>query len=131
MEQTDHELTGYRRLRVWQRSMELAEACYWVVRSFPAEERYAISQQIWRSSYSVPSNIAEVYSRGTRKEDVQFLWIAHGSLRELETHLLLCSRVGLLATEQANSLLEQCDEVGKMLHGLIRKLTSPSRSPAL
>ncbi len=127
--ETQTNLTGYRKLRDWQKGMDLAEECYNIIQTFPPQERFSMSQQIWRSSYSIPSNIAEGYSRGSRKEYVQFLWISHGSLRELQTHLILCGRVGLLSSGKAELLLNQCDEIGKMLHGLIQKMTEKTRSP--
>lgn len=88
-----------------------------------------MTSQVWRSSSSVPANIAEGYSRGSRKEYIQYLWIAHGSLRELETHLLLSERVGLAKSVEIEPLLTSCGEIGKMLYSLIRKLTSSPRNP--
>ena len=118
-------ISSYRDLKVWQLGMDLAEECYRLIDTFPTKERYAMSTQIWRASSSVPANIAEGHSRGSRKEFIQFLWISHGSLKEFETHLLLCSRVGLTNQEQVAPLLKSADEIGKMLRSLIKKLSSP------
>lgn len=66
-------LESFQGLRVWQLSMDLAEACYRVTRRFPGEERFGMTSQIRRAAASIPANIAEGYSRGSRKEYVQFL----------------------------------------------------------
>ena len=69
--------------------MNLAEVCYKVTKTFPKEEIYGMTSQIRRAATSVPANIAEGYGREYRQEYIQFLRIAQGSLKELETHLLL------------------------------------------
>jgi len=115
-------IESYRDLRVWQESMNLAEICYKVTKTFPKEEIYGMTSQIRRAATSVPANIAEGYGREYRQEYIQFLHIAQGSLKELETHLLLAQRVELLPTENADSTLKQCESVGKLLRPLIRSL---------
>jgi len=102
--------------------MNLAEICYKVTKTFPKEEIYGMTSQIRRAATSVPANIAEGYGREYRQEYIQFLRIAQGSLKELETHLLLAQRVELLPTENADSTLKQCESVGKLLRPLIRSL---------
>jgi len=102
--------------------MNLAEICYKVTKTFPKEEIYGMTSQIRRAATSVPANIAEGYGREYRQEYIQFLHIAQGSLKELETHLLLAQRVELLPTENADSTLKQCESVGKLLRPLIRSL---------
>jgi four helix bundle protein len=102
--------------------MNLAETCYRTTRQFPKEELYGLTSQIRRSAVSIPANIAEGYGRKNRKEYLQFLYISQGSLRELETHLLLSLRVDLVSKSAITPLLDQCDLVGKLLHGLIRSL---------
>lgn len=86
---------SYRDLLVWQRNMALAEGCYHLTRDFPREEVYGMTSQVRRSAVSIPANIAEGYGRESRGEYVQFLRVAQGSLKELETHLLLAQRVGI------------------------------------
>jgi four helix bundle protein len=112
----------YRDLLVWQRSMDVATDCFKEIEKFPKDQQYAMSSQIWRAAYSVPSNIAEGFSRGSTQEFIRFLWISHGSLRELETHIMLCSRVGLMSVQITEHLLKPCEEIGKMLHALINSL---------
>jgi four helix bundle protein len=115
-------IQSYRDLKVWERAMELAEQSYALTRQFPKEEMFGMTAQIRRAGASVPANIAEGYGRDSRKEYVQFLRIAQGSLKELETHILLARRVGLCTEQAAEPVLTQADEVGKMLRALIRSL---------
>lgn len=102
--------------------MDLAEMCYRVTRKFPKDELYGLTSQIRRAAASVPANIAEGHGRDTRGEFIQFLRIAQGSLKELETHLLLAGRIGLSSDQITAPLLARCDELGKMVRALIRSL---------
>jgi four helix bundle protein len=113
---------SYRDLRVWQKGMSLAEACYVLTRRFPKEELFGMTSQIRRAASSVPANIAEGYGRDSTGEYIQFLRVSRGSLKELETHVTLSSRVGLIAESETKNVLEECDRLGKMLHRLIRSL---------
>ena len=115
-------LDSYRDLRVWQLGMDVATECYFLTRDFPKSELYGMTSQIRRASSSIPANIAEGYARRHRGEYMQFLHIANGSLKELETHLLLSVRVELAQANVVNPLLQRCDDLGKMLLGLIRSL---------
>ncbi|MDB9506783.1 four helix bundle protein [Microcystis aeruginosa CS-338/01] len=89
----DSKIQSYRDLRVWQESVNLAESCYRLTKTFPKEELYGMTTQIRRASVSIAANIAEGYGRKTRGEYIQFLYIAQGSLKELETHWLISQRV--------------------------------------
>ena len=113
---------SYRDLRVWQQAMSLAEACYRITRQFPREELYGMTSQIRQAAASVPANIAEGRGREKRGEYIQFLRVAQGSLKELETHLILSHRITLTSVENVEPLLTQCEAVGKMLRALIRSL---------
>ena len=115
-------VNSYRDLRVWQESMELAQACYGLTRAFPREETFGLSSQIRRSGSSVPANIAEGYGLENTRAFIRQLRIAQGSLKELETHLLLAERVGVAAIGTTESLMAKCESVGKMLRLLIRAL---------
>jgi four helix bundle protein len=108
---------SYRDLRVWQLGMDLTVRVYEVTKGFPKEELYGLTSQIRRASTSIPANLAEGYARG-KKEYQQFLRIAQGSLTELETHLMIAQRVGLLAPENLALLLEMTDHIGRMLNKL-------------
>jgi four helix bundle protein len=114
---------SYRELKVWQVAMDLAEECYLATRTFPKEELFGLTSQIRRAAASIPANIAEGQGRNSTKEFLNHLSIARGSLLELETHLLLSQRVGLLTQETLNRLLTLADEVSRMLSGLRRALT--------
>ena len=83
---------------------------------------FGIVSQIRRSASSVPANIAEGHGREGRAQFLQFLRVAQGSLKELETHLLLSARVGFLRDKESDPILRRCADVGKMLRGLIRAL---------
>lgn len=126
-EQRKTSIQSYRDLQVWQQAMDLAELCYQSTRRFPKDELYGAVGQVRRSAASVPANIAEGYGRESRGEFIQFLRIAQGSLKELETHILLCQRVGLAGADSFDTILSRCGAVGKMLHALIRSLQSKAR----
>ena len=85
-----------------------------------------MTSQIRRSSASVPANIAEGHGRENTGSFVQFLRVAQGSLKELETHLILSGRVGLLSEAAMASLLGQAEEIGKMLRSMVRSLQQKS-----
>ena len=108
--------------------MQIAEDVYRLTRGFPRDEMYGMTSQMRRSSASIAANIAEGYGRENRGSFVQYLRIAQGSLKETETHLLLSERVGLLKRKQIESLLEQSDELGRMLHSLIRAVQRKTAS---
>ncbi len=124
MVMTSCEIRSYQDLHVWQEGMNLAEACYQLTNAFPKEEIYGMTSQIRRAAASIPANVAEGYGREYRAEYIQFLRIAQGSLKELETHLLLSARnkVGLTTTQAVNPILKQCESVGRLLRALIRSL---------
>jgi len=93
-----------------------------LTKAFPKAELFGMTSQIRRAASSVPANIAEGYGRDSKGDYIQFLRISQGSLKEVETHLILCTRVRLLTESEAQSILEHCDLLGKMLHRLIRSL---------
>jgi len=115
-------IRSHRDLEVWQVAISVAEQCYRLTQSFPREEMFGLTLQIRRAAASVPANIAEGYGRESKREYIQFLRIAQGSQKELETYLLLAARVGLASEEVIMSILTECERVGKMLHRLIRSL---------
>ncbi|MEZ5764838.1 MAG: four helix bundle protein [Xanthobacteraceae bacterium] len=115
-------INSYRDLRVWQDAMTLAEACYRLTHAFPREELFGLTSQIRRAAASIPANIAEGHGRDNTGTFVQHLRVAQGSLKELETHLLLSERVGFLARENAQAVLANCDGLGRMMRALIRSL---------
>jgi four helix bundle protein len=121
-------IKSYRDLRVWQDAMALAEASYRLTRGFPKEEMFGLSSQIRRSAASIAANIAEGHGRENTGSFIQSLRIAQGSLKELETHLLLAARVGLLKEAFVEVSMGQCEALGKMLRALIRSLQQKAGS---
>jgi four helix bundle protein len=121
-------LQSYRDLVVWQKAVDLAELGYRLTEQFPQREMYGLSSQIRRAGVSVASNIAEGYGRGSRREYVQFLAIAQGSLKELETQIILAERLTFTSASQAKRMLGDCDVIGKMLGALIRSLRAKERN---
>ena len=115
-------LQSYKELEVWQMSMELAERCYTETRKYPKEELFGMTSQVRRAAASIPANIAEGQGREHTKEFLHHLSIARGSLMELETHLLLSQRVGLLQKNTLDPLLLLTDRISRMLTGLRKAL---------
>src|SRR5437588_847266 len=113
------EINSYRDLKVWQDGMALAKGCYVVTRQFPREELFGLTSQIRRAAVSIPANIAEGNGRECTGDYIHFLRIAQGSLKELETHLLLASDVGLCRSDTVQPLLSQADQIGRMVRALI------------
>jgi four helix bundle protein len=123
------EVRSYRDLIVWQRAMDVAAATYQLTRDYPRDELFGLTSQSRRAARSIAANIAEGYGRASRQAYINFLRIAQGSLKELETHLLLAERVGVARPGSIQPLLEQSEEIGRMLKALIGKLRDhPGRS---
>jgi len=112
--------SGYRKLRVWQTAFELAKAIYEETNKLPKHELYGLTSQMRRSAVSVAANIAEGYGRNHRKEYLQFLGLANGSLMELETHLLLCEALNYELEHK--KLWDLATIEGKQLNALRRSL---------
>ena len=102
--------------------MALAESCYRVTAQFPRDELFGLTSQIRRASASIPANIAEGHGRENTGSFIQSLRISQGSLKELETHLILAERVAMLAKSDMETVLGRCESLGKMLRSLIRSL---------
>jgi four helix bundle protein len=118
----DPSINSYRDLRVWQDAMTLAESCYRLTRQFPRDEVFGLTSQIRRAAGSIPANIAEGHGRENTGSFVQHLRISQGSLKEMETHLLLADRVGIVPEQDLQPVLAQCESLGKMIRALIRSL---------
>jgi four helix bundle protein len=118
---------SYKDLEVWQKPMDLVVECYEATAKFPRSEAFGLTNQLQRAAVSVPANIAEGQGRQYNTEFIQFLYIASGSLRELETHIQIALRLGYLLAEDANKLLTRTGEVGRLLNGLLRFLRSKAQ----
>jgi four helix bundle protein len=117
-------INTYRDLLVWQKSITLVAACYRLTSEFPTDERFGLTAQLRRSAVSIPSNIAEGHARGSPKSFIQYLWIANGSLAELETQIVIAEQLGFVNRSQTEDILNKTNEIGRMLTGLRRSLTS-------
>lgn len=117
-------LNSYRELNVWQKGIDLVEGIYGLTKRFTKEEIYGLTSQMRRAAVSIPSNIAEGYSRKHRQEYIQFIKIAYGSGAELETQLLIAKKLELASSEcfQKSELL--LAEVMKMLNSLADSLST-------
>jgi len=120
--QEQKSVVSYRDLVVWQKAMALVSAVYRLTSPFPDTERFGLTSQIQRAAVSIPSNIAEGQGRLATKEFRQFLGVARGSLKELETQLLISIELGYTSHEQAGVCLELANEIGRMINALIRAL---------
>jgi four helix bundle protein len=116
----DQSINSYRDLRVWQDAMTLAESCYVLTGRFARDELFGLTSQIRRAAASIPANIAEGHGRESTGSFVQSLRVSQGSLKELETHLLLAQRVGILAIADLDITMGRCESLGKMVRALIR-----------
>lgn len=115
-------IQDYQDLLVWQKSMDLVTEAYKVVRLLPLNEQYGLSSQIRRAAGSVPANIAEGFGRWHKKEFVRFLLVANGSVKELETHLLISVRLGFVQRAVIEKAVQTGKEVSKMILALREKL---------
>ena len=112
----------YRDLEVWKQSMELAVEIYDTIKILPANELFALTSQMRRAATSIPSNIAEGHSRKGKKELAHHTSIARGSLAELETQLILCTRLKYIDREKLKPVWNRSQRVGRLLTGLIKSL---------
>ncbi|MEN8839049.1 MAG: four helix bundle protein [Flavobacteriales bacterium] len=113
---------NYKELKIWNKGIDLAESIYKTVSEFPDSEKYGIVSQHKRASISVSSNIAEGASRKSQKEFSHFLSISLGSLFEIETQLEIASRIKYINDETLKELIEQINELIKMIIGFERQL---------
>ncbi|HWB20946.1 MAG TPA: four helix bundle protein [Phycisphaerales bacterium] len=116
------EIRSFRDLVAWQKAFHLGIQLHRIARTFPSEERFALSMQLRRCAISIASNIAEGYGRESLPDYVRFLRIARGSLYEAETQLLFANELKFVSIEQLNIVQQQLDETSRVLGGLIRSL---------
>ena len=115
-------IRNFRDLLIWQRGMKLANRIYSLTRGFAQDERFGLTSQMRRAAVSVPSNIAEGFNRRHNKEYKQFLFIALGSLGELETQLRIARDQGFAADTHTEELLQELDEIQRMTRSLINRI---------
>lgn len=115
-------LRSYQELLVWQKGMAIVDLSFTLSRSLPSHQRFGLASQMERAAISIPANIAEGYGRGHLGDYLRHLWIANGSLKELETHYLISAKQGFLRENQLETALEMTGDLGRMLTVLLRRL---------
>jgi four helix bundle protein len=113
---------GYRDLIAWQKAMVLVKETYRLTGSWPPDERFGLTLQTRRAAVSVPANIAEGSGRTGVRHLRNHLSIAHGSLCELETHVMLARDLGFAQWSEVEALIERSEEVGRIIRGLLKSL---------
>ncbi|MDD2758118.1 MAG: four helix bundle protein [Patescibacteria group bacterium] len=109
-------MNSHKDLLVWQKSMQLVTIVYEITVQLPAEERFGLVSQMRRCAVSIPSNIAEGYARQNRKENKQFVNIAYGSAVELDTQIIICTKLGFFEEKTLLQLAGLLEEIRKMLY---------------
>ena len=122
-------LKNYKELNVWQKSHALCLHIYKITKGFPKDEIYGLTSQIRRSAVSIPSNIAEGYGRKTTIEYVRFLYIAYGSVCELETQTMISGDLSYVEKESLGKLKGEIGDIERMLKALIKSLESQHLDP--
>jgi four helix bundle protein len=117
---TSESIRSYKDLKVWKASVDLAADVYKLTRSFPRDEIYGLTSQMRRAGVSIAANIAEGYGRQSTANYIQFLRVAQGSTKELETHVAIAERIALLDVATSTELQSRIDQIGRMLRGLIQ-----------
>lgn len=113
---------NFKKLDIWIKSMDLASEIYLLTNSFPSIERFGLISQMQRSAVSIPSNIAEGSAKSSNKDFSRFLEMSIGSLFELETQLILATKLNYLESEVSLSTQSKINELQKMIIGFKNKL---------
>lgn len=116
---------NFKELRIWQQAMDLTKTVYILMREMPKEELYGLTNQIKRAAVSIPSNIAEGQAKGT-KEFIHYLTIAKGSLSELETQLILTTRLHMIPEEKIQPILMEVESLHRQINSLKNRLQPPT-----
>ncbi len=114
----------YKKLKVWQKALNLSIETYKITQEFPGEEKFGLTQQIRRSAVSIPSNIAEGSGRQSEKEFKYFLNVSYGSACELETQLIIAQKNGYLDLETFKTLSKKNFEIQKMTYAIFKSSES-------
>ena len=115
-------LKNFKELTVWQKAYQLCLIIYRLTKGYPKEEIYGLTSQMRRAALSVPCNIAEGYGRKTTPDYLRLLYIAYGSVCELETQILLSVDLGYIQGQGIETLRDNIAEVERMLKALIKSL---------
>ena len=112
------EVFAYRRLIAYQKAKEIVKRTYKFLKKFPAEERYALCDQLRRASVSITSNVAEGINRFSVKDKAHFIEIAFGSMMELSSQMEIAEELGYITTEERISMDVLVEEEARLLSGL-------------
>ena len=112
------EIFGYRNLIAYQKAKEVVKHTYKLLKKFPAEERYAMSDQLRRASVSITSNIAEGINRYSVKDKSHFIEMSYGSLMEVSSQFEIAEELGYITVEERLSMDQLIEEVARLLSGL-------------
>ena len=123
MSSAKRKIESYQDLLVWQKSIDLVAEVYRIAGKLPLNERYGLTSQLRRAAVSVSANIAEGFGRWHANEFVRFLLIANGSVKEVETHMFIGNKLGLLSSADTKVALQMASEISKMIFSLRDKLS--------
>jgi four helix bundle protein len=115
-------IESYQDLLVWQKSIDLVSEIYKLAAKLPLNEQFGLTSQLRRAAISIPANIAEGFGRWHVNEFTRFLLIANGSVKEVETHLIIARKLGLLKLEDTKTAMSMAVEISKMIFSLRDKL---------
>lgn len=113
---------AHKNLKLWMESFEFVKVIYTSTMTFPQEEKFGLTSQLRRAVVSIPVNIAEGAARRSKKEFLNFLSIARGSLAELDTLISVSRELNFIEAKECNFLMKQLDQISILLSGLIRKV---------
>lgn len=121
-------VTDHRDLDVWKRSHQFTLDIYGATRGFPRDELYGLTSQLRRAAVAIPANLAEGGARQSRREFLQFCYIARGSASEIAYLLLVVKDLGILPSDEYEKLHEECQRISKMLSNLVKSLRTGKMS---
>lgn len=117
-------MAGFRELLIWNKGIELSTEIYSITINFPKEEKYGIVSQLRRAATSVPSNIAEGWSRNSDRSFRYFLNVSKGSLSEIITFLVIAEKLKFICPEDSRRLQSDAEKLSRMIYGMQKRLTS-------
>ncbi len=117
-------MRAHEKLDVWKMSVEMVTKVYEYTKAFPADKRFGLTSQIRRAAVSIPANIAEGAARQHDKKFLQYLYVAQGSVSELETELLIAQSLGYLSPDRFDELYDEINTIARMIVGLAKSVRS-------
>ena len=116
-------MSGYKDLKVYERSYKAAKAIYEMTEVFPDTERYGMTNQIRRAALSIPLNIAEGYAkRESQDEFKRFLMMALGSSNEALVLIDFAKDAGYISETKHKKAFAEYEEIASMLNSFIQRV---------